>query len=79
MPNGCSPLSVTLCSAEIRTTISNFILDHGTDDTSAPILWEALKCVLRWVFTSKAMFNKQNSLVQIQELPLQIADLERSP
>lgn len=39
-----------VCVKEIRKAIMDFSNDHIGDNTSLPIQWEALKCVIRGLF-----------------------------
>lgn len=34
-----------VCTSEIRSAISNFVIDHVKDDAPLPVQWEALKNV----------------------------------
>lgn len=35
------------CEEDIRKTIWEFLITHENDETSVPIQWETLKCVLQ--------------------------------
>lgn len=42
-------LSDSLCLSELKKAAKDFAEIHATDHSTAPIKWEALKCVLRGV------------------------------
>lgn len=73
-----SLLQNELCSTEIRQAIANFISDHRTDDTSAPIQWAALKCVVRGMLIKHRSRLKKDRLAQIVDLSTCISNLEKS-
>lgn len=65
------------CENDIRKEIIEFSLTHEKDETSNPIPWEALKCVLRGLFIkhgSRLKKEKEQKKVQIM---IEIENLEK--
>lgn len=56
------------CVKEIRKAITDFVNDHTGDNTSPPIQWEALKCVIRGLFIkhgARLKKMKNNKITQL--------------
>lgn len=53
-------LKDSLCVADVKLAIRDFVLDHRSDDVTTPLTqWEALKCVISSVFIKHGSWLKK--------------------
>lgn len=64
------------CVKEIRKAITDFSKDHIGDNTSLPIQWEALKCVIRGLFIKHGARLKKIKNSRITQLMKEISIVE---
>ncbi|XP_066430931.1 LOW QUALITY PROTEIN: probable E3 ubiquitin-protein ligase HERC6 [Eleutherodactylus coqui] len=65
-----------VCVADIKTAIAGFIADHQNDQTSAPIQWETLKCVIRGILISHGSRRKKENAANLHKLILNLQTKE---
>ncbi|KAM5151827.1 otoancorin [Mantella aurantiaca] len=70
-------LKDTVCCAEIKCAIQQFVSDHREDPTSPNIQWEALKCTLRGILIAQGTRLKKIRSQDIKRGLERIEELER--
>lgn len=66
------------CIEDIRKTIKEFIEIHEKDETSIPIQWETLKCVLRGTFIKHGSRLKRRRDQKKSQLIKEIEELDKN-